>query len=343
MIARPPPASAVPRIVTLGELMLRLSPPGLERLLQSAELRAGFGGCEGNVAVGLAHLGLRADYITRLPDNPIGRAALHALAAEGVGTDWIQWGGGGERMGIFFVEPGADIRASRVVYDRAGSAFACLSADSVEWAKALAGASWFHGSGITPALGDGPRAALTAAIAAARQAGASVSIDLNYRPALWEGRDPRPIIEPLVEGADLLIGNPHAVPAMLGVPADDREGGGPLAPRLATRFGCRYVALTRREVLSASEHGWSAQLYDTASGNTWTSHRYQVRVVDRVGGGDSFAAGLIAALCWEGGGNRPSAETVEFAAAAGALKLTVPGDWNRVTRQEIEQLMRQWK
>jgi len=328
-----PPRGAAARIVTFGELMLRLSPPGPERLLQSPELRAGFGGCEANVAVGLAHLGLRADYVTRLPDNPIGHAALQALAAEGVGTTWIQWGG--DRMGIYFVEPGADIRASRVVYDRAGSAFACMTADTVDWTGALDGASWFHGSGITPALGDGPRSALAAAVAAAHRAGAAVSVDLNFRPALWQGRDPRPFIEPLVEGAELLIGNLLAVRAMLGV----EEEGGRLAPGLAARFGCRYVALTRREVLSASEHGWSAELYDAESGRAWTSHRYQVRVIDRVGGGDSFAAGVIAGLC---AGWAP-AETVDFAAAAGALKLTVPGDWNRVTRQEIEQLIRQWK
>src|SRR5205085_3629009 len=183
----PPPArrgtgvSAAPlRAVTFGELMLRLSPPGQERLFQSPQLRTGFGGCEANVAVGLAHLGVRADYITRLPDSPIGQAALHALQAEGVGTGWIALAGGGDRMGIYFVEPGADIRASRVVYDRAGSAFAAITPAMVDWAKALGGAAWFHGSGITPALGDGPRAALSAAITAARSSKARISVDLNY-------------------------------------------------------------------------------------------------------------------------------------------------------------------
>jgi 2-dehydro-3-deoxygluconokinase len=317
-------------VVTFGELMLRLSPPGQERLFQSPELRAGFGGCEANVAVGLAHLGVRADYVTRLPDTPIGHAALHALQAEGVGTGWIVLGG--ERMGIYFVEPGADIRSSRVVYDRAGSAFAGIAPGTVDWARALKGARWFHGSGITPALGEGPRAALAAAIEAARASGASVSLDLNYRPALWQGRDPRPVIAPLVQGAGLLIGNRDAVRAMLGLEAPDDS----LAQRLAERFGCRRVALTRRDVLSASEHGWSAALYDAASGGAWSSRRYQVRVVDRVGGGDSFAAGLIAALV----ADQELADAVQFAAAAGALKLTVPGDWNRATSEEVEQLVR---
>ena len=325
-------SAAAPRAVTFGELMLRLSPPGHERFFQSPELRAGFGGCEANVAVGLAHLGVRADYVTRLPGNAIGQAALHALQAEGVGTAWIALGEAGERMGIYFVEPGADIRASRVVYDRAGSAFAAVAPGTVDWAKALQGAGWFHGSGITPALGEGPRAALAAAIAAARAGKVRVSVDLNYRPALWQGRDPRGVIEPLVQGADLLIGNRDAVRVMLGVEAADDS----LAPRLAERYGCRRVALTRREVLSASEHGWSALLYDASTGSASQSRRYQVRVVDRVGGGDSFAAGLIAALA----ADRESGDAVQFAAAAGALKLTIPGDWNRATPQEIEQLVR---
>ena len=321
-----------PRAVTFGELMLRLSPPGPERLFQSPELRTSFGGCEANVAVGLAHLGVRAEYVTRLPDNAIGHAALHALQAEGVGTGSIALGGASERMGIYFVEPGADIRASRVVYDRAGSAFAAITPQTVDWAKAVRGAAWFHGSGITPALGEGPRASLTAAITAARAGGVRISLDLNYRPALWQGREPRAVIEPLVKGADLLIGNRDAVRVMLGIEAPDDS----LAQRLAERYDCRHVALTRREVLSASEHGWSAVLYDAASGDVWPSRRYQVRVVDRVGGGDSFAAGLIAALAAE----RDPADAVQFAAAAGALKLTIPGDWNRATSQEIEQLVR---
>jgi len=275
---------------------------------------------------------VRAEYVTRLPDNAIGHAALHALQAEGVGTGSIALGGASERMGIYFVEPGADIRASRVVYDRAGSAFAAITPQTVDWAKAVRGAAWFHGSGITPALGEGPRASLTAAITAARAGGVRISLDLNYRPALWQGREPRAVIEPLVKGADLLIGNRDAVRVMLGIEAPDDS----LAQRLAERYGCRHVALTRREVLSASEHGWSAALYDTSSGGVWPSRRYQVRVVDRVGGGDSFAAGLIAALAAE----RDPADAVQFAAAAGALKLTIPGDWNRATPQEIEQLVR---
>src|SRR2546430_5045137 len=195
-------------------------------------------------------------------------------------------------MGIYFVEPGADIRASRVVYARAGSAFAAITPRTVDGARAVRGAAWFHGSGIPPALGEGPRESLTAAIAAARAGGVRISLDLNYRPALWQGREPRAVIEPLVKGADLLIGNRDAVRVMLGIEAPDDS----LAQRLAERYGCRHVALTRREVLSASEHGWSAALYDPASGGDCPTRRYQVRVVDWVSDGDSFAAGLIGAL-----------------------------------------------
>jgi len=237
-------------------------------------------------------------------------------------------------MGIYFVEPGADIGANRVVYDRAGSAFAAITADTIDWTRALTGAAWLHGSGITPALGEGPRAALAAAIRAARAAGASVSVDLNYRPALWQGRDPRAVIEPLVREADLLIANRDAVRTMLGVDASPDDA--TLAPRLAARYGLRRVALTRREVLSASEHRWSASLYDATTGSSNDSRHHDVRVVDRVGGGDSFAAGLVAALLR----GRPGPEAVEFGAAAGALKLGVPGDWSRASPQDVEQLVR---
>lgn len=327
------PPRVPPRVVTFGELMLRLSPPGGERLFQSAELRAGFGGCEANVAVGLAHLGVRADYVTRLPDNALGEAALRALAGEGVGTEWTVRGH--ERMGIYFIEPGADMGANRVVYDRAGSAFAGITADSFDWIRVLADAAWLHGSGITPALGEGPRAALANAIRAAHAAGASVSLDLNYRPALWQGRDPQPVIEPLIQNADLLIANRDAVRGMLGI-EPPAAADGTLAPHLAARYGLRRVALTRREVLSASEHRWSALLYDAVARQSSESRPHEVRVVDRVGGGDSFAAGLIAALL-EG---RPSPEAVEFGAAAGALKLAVPGDWSRATPADVERLVR---
>lgn len=324
------------RVVTFGELMLRLSPPGQERLFQSPQLRTFFGGSEANVAASLAHFGERSDYVTRVPANPVGDAALAALRAEGVGTDGIVRGG--ERMGIYFVEPGADIRALRVVYDRAGSAFSALDPADFDWDALLRGADWLHLSGITPALGEGCADAARRAADAARTRGVRVSIDLNYRPALWRGRDPVPVTRALVRGCDLVVGNPGAVQAMLGV--GPGEGGSEETLRatsqaLARELECRTVALTRREVVSASEHGWSAVLYDPCTDLLHGSRRWQVRVTDRVGGGDSFCAALIHALL----AGRDNAEALQFATAASALKLTIPGDFNRVTADEVDALL----
>jgi len=319
------------RVVAFGEMLLRLSPPGDERLLESSELHTFFGGAEANVAVALTHLGLRTDYVTRLPANPLGDAAVEVLQREGVGTEWILRGG--DRLGLYFVESTADLRAMRVVYDRAGSALAQIDPREIDWTRVLAGAAWFHATGITPALGNGPAAALAAAIACARANRVRVSLDLNYREALWRGRDPRSVIEPLARGADVLIGNRDAVRALLGI-----EDGDALGQRLAERYGCGLVAITQREILGPREHAWSATLYDSPTPALLHSRRHVVQVVDRVGGGDSFAAGLIAALL----DAQPPAAALEFAVAVGALKLGVPGDFGRATTEDVERLVRQW-
>jgi len=319
------------RVVAFGELLLRLSPPGEQRLFESPELHTFFGGAEANVAVALSHLGVEADYVTRLPEGPLGDAALDALRREGVGTASILRGGA--RLGLYFVEPGADLRTMRVVYDRTGSAFAQIDPGAIDWTRVLAGAGWFHSTGITPALGDGPAAALARAIACARAEHVPVSLDLNYREALWRGRDPRGLVEPLARQADVLIGNREAVRALLGVEAP----GDALGPLLAERYGSRTVAITEREILGAREHAWSATLYDAATRALARSRRHVVRVVDRVGGGDSFAAGLIAALL----DKQVPAAALEFAVATGALKLAVPGDFGRATAEEVERLVHQ--
>lgn len=314
------------RVVAFGEMLLRLSPPGEERLFESPELRTFFGGAEANVAVALSHLGVRADYVTRLPEGALGDAALAALQREGVGTDWIVRGG--PRLGLYFVEPGSDLRTMRVIYDRAGSAFSQITPADVNWDAALSGARWLHGTGITPALGDGCAATLTAAFTAARNQGVTVSLDLNYRAALWRGRDARPLIEPLARQANVLIGNREAVRAMLGVEAEAEE--------LANRFGSRAVAITEREILGPREHAWSAVLYDGRARAVVRSRRRVVQVVDRVGGGDSFAAGLIAALL----ADRPPQDAVDFAAATGALKLGQAGDFGRSTAADVMKALR---
>lgn len=326
------------RVVCFGELLLRLSPTGDERLFQSPALRTWFGGSEANVAAGIAHLGGTSAYVTRLPQNAVGDAALAALRAEGIDVTGILRGG--ERMGIYFVEPGADLRPMRVVYDRAGSALATIDPAELDWPALLGGAEWLHLSGITPALGDGPARAAIAAAKAARSAGVKVSMDLNYRPALWAGRDPRTVVPRLVQGCDLLVGNPGAAAAMLGV---ESGGGDPHDPefvsqsaqRIAREHGCRAVAITLRDVVSASEHRWSAALWDGSQMHH--SRRWTVRVVDRVGGGDSFAAALIFALQ----NGRDAVTALEFATAASALKLTIPGDFNRVSAEEVDRALQQ--
>jgi len=315
-------------VVTFGELLLRLSPPGEQQLLESPVLHTFFGGAEANVAVALRHLGVPSSYITRLPEGPLGDAGLDALRREGVAVDRVLRGG--FRLGLYFVEPGADLRTMRVVYDRAGSAFSQITPADVDWAAVLADAPWLHGTGITPALGDGPAAALSDGFAAAHKRDVTVSLDLNYREALWRGRDPRPVLEPLARQANVLIGNREAVRAMLGV----ETSGDALATALADRFGCRAVAITEREILGPREHAWSAVLYDSRARAVVRSHRHVVQVVDRVGGGDSFTAGLIAALIAE----RSPQDAVEFAAAAGALKLGQAGDFGRSTAADVSHL-----
>lgn len=322
--------SAPDRVVCFGELLLRLSPPGSERFFQTPQFRTWFGGSEANVAVGLVHLGTPSEYVTCLPPNAIGDAALAALRAEGVKTGHIARGG--NRLGIYFVESGAELRPMRVVYDRAGSAISEMAPDAIAWRDAVEGAAWLHLSGITPALSERAAASTLAARDAARRAGITVSVDLNYRPALWGTRDPRPAVRPVAKGCDTLIGNPGAVKAMLGI-----EGSSPreIVERVAQELGCHRVALTWREVHSASDHGWRTSLFDATTGTLHESRAYRVRVVDRVGGGDSFAAGLIHALL---AGRAPEA-ALEFATAASALKLTIPGDFNRVTAAEVDHLL----
>lgn len=329
------------RVVTFGELMLRLSPPGFERLFQSPVLGATFGGGEANVAASLAQFGVDSRYITCLPKHAIGEAAVRALRAEGIRTDFIVRRG--DRVGIYFAETGASQRASTVVYDRAGSAISEMPADAVAWDEAMHGAGWFHVTGITPALGERAAAATRAGVAAARRAGARVSIDLNYRKKLWSEAQAQAIMRPMVKDADVVIGNEEDLQSVLGVTvhgadvtsgALDRSAYADAAARVAREFGPSLVAVTLRESLSASENGWSAILWDQPHATVHESQRYVVRLVDRIGGGDSFAAGLIYALL---SGRAPDA-AVRFAVAASALKQTIPGDFNRVTVAEVDAL-----
>jgi 2-dehydro-3-deoxygluconokinase len=329
------------RVVTFGEIMLRLSPPGFERFLQSAAFVATFGGGEANVAVSLAQFGLESVYVTALPKHAIGEAAIRALRTEGVQTDHILRSG--NRIGIYYAEAGASQRASQVIYDRARSSISEMAADAVNWPDVFKGASWFHVTGITPALGAQAAEATARAIDAARAAGARVSVDLNYRKKLWTEAKAQEVMGPLMRGVDVVIANEEDLQSVLGVEVPGTEvtsgqlnieGFRTAAERVTRDFGPPMVAITLRESLSASDNGWSAALWDAAAGTMHRSQRYDVRLVDRIGGGDSFAAGLIYGLVT----NRSPQDALRFAVAASALKQTIPGDFNRVTVDEVDRL-----
>ena len=329
------------KVVTFGEIMLRLSPPGFERFFQSPLLSATFGGGEANVAVSLAQFGLASSYVTALPAHAVGEAALKALRAEGVRTDHIVRSG--DRLGIYFAEAGASQRAAGVIYDRAHSSISIMRPDAVDWAAVMAGAAWFHVTGITPALGSNGAEATRLAMTAARAAGARVSVDLNYRKKLWSEAQARETMRPMMRLVDVVIANEEDLQSVLGVHVSgtdvssgrlDVEGFRAAAETVSRDFGSSMVAITLRESISASDNGWSAVLWENDTRTLHQSQRYDVRLVDRIGGGDSFAAGLIYGLVT---GRAPDA-ALRFAVAASALKQTIPGDFNRVSVEEVDRL-----
>jgi 2-dehydro-3-deoxygluconokinase len=329
------------KIVTFGEIMLRLKAPGHERLFQSAFLEALFGGGEANVATSLALLGMEAVFVSALSRDAIGQAALRTLRGYGVDVSRVRRTG--DRTGIYLLETGADQRPSNVVYDRAGSAAAAMRPGDFPWTEIFQGAQWFHFTGITPALSRGAADACLEAVRAARAAGVKVSIDLNFRKKLWSyGAQAPDVMGPLVALADVLIANEEDIQLGLGIAADADPSASRVATAayqaLAARTRAQYpnlslVAITLRESLSADRNGWSAVL-DGRDGFR-ASRRYALEhIVDRVGGGDAFAAGLIFGLLEYG----DEARALAFAVAASALKHTIPGDLNLSTREEIERL-----
>ena len=328
-------------VVTFGEIMLRLSPPGFERFFQSPMFCATFGGGEANVAVSLAHFGLDSVYVTCLPKHEIGDGVVRALRAEGVRTDHILRGG--SRLGVYFTETGASQRPSTVIYDRARSAISEMAPDAVDWAVVFAGVAWFHVTGITPALSQNAAAATSRAISAARSAGARISVDLNYRKKLWTEAQAQAVMTPLMREVDVVIANEEDLQSVLGVevPGTDVTSGQlnlagyrAAAERVTRDFGPSMVAITLRESISASDNGWSAVLWDASANVMHQSQHYDVRLVDRIGGGDSFAAGLIFGLIT----GRSPQDALRFGVAASALKQTIPGDFNRVSVAEVDRL-----
>jgi 2-dehydro-3-deoxygluconokinase len=329
-------------VLTLGEILLRLSPPGHQRFVQADRFDAAYGGSEANVAVSLATYGIESAFVTRLPRHPIGQAAVNHLQRYGVETSFIERGG--DRIGTYFYEAGASQRGASVIYDRAYSAFSALTPDQLALDRLLGRAEWFHWSGITPALGEGPLRTVQAACRAAQAAGATVSCDLNYRGKLWSEEKAQRVMRPLMEHVDLCIGgrgDPFSVLGMAdpqeGPPTTevDEEAYGEVARAMKEQFGFQAVALTLRESWSASKNGWSALLCDEQDCTTpYRSERYELDLVDRVGGGDAFSAGLIYGLLEKG----DSRDALEYAVAASCLKHSIPGDANLARREEVEAL-----
>ena len=335
--------SSIPVVATFGEIMLRLSPPGYERFLQTPQFVATWGGGEANVAVSLSQFGRPSRYVTVLPDgNPLADACIGELQRFGVDTSHIARGPG--RLGVYFVEAGANQRPSKVVYDRAGSAIAIAKAGSINWASALDNAGWFHTTGITPAISDSAAKLTNESLEQARSSGIRSSIDLNFRKNLWKwGRPAHEVMPDLVKKASVCIANEEDCQKCLGIEVDiDVESGTferakyeELAGIVLARYpNLEAIAITLRESKSASHNGWSACLHNRKE--FLLSRHYEVtHIVDRVGGGDSFAAGLIYGLL-----NLSSeSEALEFAVAASALKHSVPGDFNRFTTDEVMALV----
>lgn len=319
--------------------MLRLSPEGNDRFIQSDHFRIIPGGGEANVAVSAANYGHEAYFVSKLPDHEIGQIAVNALRRYGVHTEFIARGG--DRVGLYYAETGASMRPSKVIYDRANSSIAEADASDFDFDAIMEGAQWFHWSGITPAISDKAAELTKLACQAAKRHGVTVSVDLNFRKKLWTSEKAISVMRPLMEYVDVCIGNEEDAHLCLGFEPDaDVEGGKTDASGyynifkgMMKEFGFKYVASTLRESFSATHNGWKALIYDGK--NFYESKRYDVNpIIDRVGGGDSFSAGLIHGLL-----TKPTqGEALEFAVAASALKHTIPGDFNLVSPAEVESL-----
>ena len=327
------------KTVCFGELMLRLAPEGYLRFTQADTFGATYGGGEANVAVSLANYGTPATYVTKLPQNDIGQAAVNSLRRFGVDTSEIVRGG--PRVGIYFLEKGASQRPSKVIYDRAGSSIALATKEDFDWKSILEGADWFHFTGITPALGDNVAEITLDAVKTAKEMGLTVSCDLNYRKNLWSKAKAGEVMAQLMPYVDVCIANEEDAGDVFAIHAEgtditsgklSHDGYISVAKQLSDRFGFAKVAITLRESISASDNNWAAMLY--CNGEACFSKKYPIHIVDRVGGGDSFGAGLIYGLK----SNMSDADALEFAVAASCLKHTIEGDYNMVSVDEVKKL-----
>lgn len=327
------------KVITFGELMLRLAPEGYLRFVQSDKFQATFGGAEANVAVSLANYGVDVSFVSKLPDHEIGQMAVNSLRKFGVDTSKIVRGG--DRVGIYYCEKGASQRPSKVIYDRANSSIATASKSDFDWDKIFEGVDWFHFTGITPALSDEVADICLEACKAARARNINVSCDLNFRKKLWSKEKAGKVMGELCHYITYCIANEEDAKDVFGIEAENtdiysgklnREGYISVAKQLTDRFGFKGVAITLRESLSANDNNWSGMLY--TDGNACFSKKYAMHIVDRVGGGDSFGGGLIYSLL---NGYEPQ-KAIEFAIAASCLKHSIEGDYNMVSKKEVETL-----
>lgn len=330
------------KIITLGEIMLRLSPQGQDRFVQSELLRVIPGGGEANVAISCANYGHDAYFVTKLPKHEIGQMAVNSLRRYGVKDNYIVRGG--DRVGLYYCETGASMRPSKVIYDRAHSAIAMANPSDFDFDAIMQGASWFHWSGITPALSDNAAEITRLACQAAKRHGVTISVDLNFRKKLWSSEKAISVMRPLMQYVDVCIGNEEDAELCLGFKPDadveagntNAEGYKTIFQQMAEEFHFKYVVSTLRESFSATHNGWKAMLYDGIQ--FYQSKRYDINpIIDRVGGGDSFSAGLIHGML-----KYPNnlANALEFAVAASALKHTINGDYNLVTEDEVLALVK---
>lgn len=329
------------KVVTLGEIMLRLSTPDFKRFVQADTFDVTYGGGEANVSAALCNYGLKGTFVTKVPGNAIGQSAINHLRRYGVDTQYIVRGG--DRLGIYFLETGASMRASQVIYDRAGASIADVDVSEFDFDKIFDGAEWFHTTGITPALSDKAAVLAEAALKTAKAKGITTSIDLNYRKKLWTKEKAREVMTRLCRYVDVCIGNEEDADTTLGFKAKDTdvtkgelnlEGFKDVFRQMKDKFGFKYIASSLRESHSASDNGWSALVYDGR--DFYHTKKYEVRIVDRVGSGDSFASGLIYGLVT----GMTMKDAAEFGVAASALKHTIPGDLNHATLGDVKDLMK---
>lgn len=329
------------KVVTLGEIMMRLTTPDFKRFVQADSFDITYGGGEANVATALCNYGLNGVFVSKVPDTAIGQAAINHLRRYGVDTQFMARGG--ERLGIYFLEIGASMRASQVIYDRAHASITDADISEFDFDKIFEGADWFHTTGITPALSDKAAALTEAALKAARERGITTSIDLNYRKKLWSKEKAREVMSRLCQYVDVCVGNEEDANDMLGFVSQgtdvtkgelNLDGFKDVCKQMKAKFDFKYIASTLRESYSASDNGWSALVYDGSE--FYHTKEYEVRIVDRVGSGDSFASGFIYGLVT----GKTMQDAADFGVAASALKHTIPGDLNHATLSDVENLVK---